>query len=82
MRKKLTLSSEVGYSGSKKYKLGYGGAYGVARRSLRFVGVWSQAVSFVLFWQDVYTFCIFSAICDAVISYITLHHVNVYFCQI
>jgi hypothetical protein len=37
-----------GESGSKKYKRGYGGAYDGVWWSLRLVGVWSQAVGFVL----------------------------------
>jgi hypothetical protein len=48
MRKKMKLSFDGGDSGSKKCKRGYGGAYGGVWRSLRLVGVWSQAVGFVL----------------------------------
>jgi hypothetical protein len=47
-RQKLKLSSDGGDSGSKKYKRGYGGAYGGDYRNLCLVGVWSQAVGFVL----------------------------------
>jgi hypothetical protein len=46
--KKFKLSSDGGDSGGKECKRGYGGAYGVVWRSLRLVGVWSQAVGFVL----------------------------------
>jgi hypothetical protein len=45
MRKKMKLSSDGGDCGSKKCKLGYGGAYGGVWRSL--AGVW-RAVGFVL----------------------------------
>jgi hypothetical protein len=48
MRKKLKLISDGGDSGIKKYKQGYGDAYGGIWRSLRLAGVWSQAVGFVL----------------------------------
>jgi hypothetical protein len=48
MWKKLKLISDNGNSGSKKFKSGYGGAYGGVWRSLRLTGVWSQAVGFVL----------------------------------
>jgi hypothetical protein len=48
MRKKLKLSFNGGDSGSKKCKRGCSGAYGGVWRSLRFAGVWSQAVGFVL----------------------------------
>jgi hypothetical protein len=47
MREKWKLSSDVGDSGSKKCKRGYGGAYGGVRRSLRLAGVWSQVVGFI-----------------------------------
>jgi hypothetical protein len=53
VRKKLKLSSDGGYRGSKKCKRGYGGACGGVWRSMRLAGVWSQAVGFVLcVWQD------------------------------
>jgi hypothetical protein len=39
---------EIGESGNKKCKRGYGGAYGWVRRSQRLAGVWSLAVGFVL----------------------------------
>jgi hypothetical protein len=42
--KKLKLRSDSG----KKCKRGYGGAYDGVWRSLLLVGVWSQAVGFVL----------------------------------
>jgi hypothetical protein len=48
MRKKLKLSSDGGDSGTKKYKRGYGGAYGGVWRSLRLAEDKSQAVGFVL----------------------------------
>jgi hypothetical protein len=44
MRKKLKLSSDGGDCGSKKNKRDYCGVW----RTLRLVGVWSQAVGFVL----------------------------------
>jgi hypothetical protein len=44
---KLKLSSDRGDSGSNKCKRCYGVAYGGVGRSLRLVGVWSQAVGFV-----------------------------------
>jgi hypothetical protein len=44
----MELNSDGGDCGSKKCKLGYGGAYGGVWRSLRLAGVWSQAVDFVL----------------------------------
>jgi hypothetical protein len=46
--KKLKLSSDGGDSGGNKCKRGYGGAYGEVWWSLRLLGVWSQAVGFVL----------------------------------
>jgi hypothetical protein len=45
--KKLKLISDGGDSGRKKCKRGCGDAYGGVWRSLRLVGVWSQAVGFV-----------------------------------
>jgi hypothetical protein len=48
MRKKFKLSSDGGDSGSKKCKRGYGRAYRGVWLTLRLVGVWSQAVGFVL----------------------------------
>jgi len=44
----LKLSSDGGYSGIEKCKLGYVSACGWVWRSLRLTGVWSQAVGFVL----------------------------------
>jgi hypothetical protein len=44
MRKKYKFSSDGGESGSKKYKIGYGGVW----QSQLFSGVWSQTVGFVL----------------------------------
>jgi hypothetical protein len=48
MREKLKLKSDGGDFGSKKCKRSYGGAYGGVWRILRLVGVWIQAVGFVL----------------------------------
>jgi hypothetical protein len=42
------LSSDDGNSGSEKCKRDYGGSYGQVWYSLCLVGVWSQAVGFVL----------------------------------
>jgi hypothetical protein len=45
--------SNVGDSGSKKYKRGCGGAYGGVWRSLRLAGVWSQqSVLCWCVWQE------------------------------
>jgi hypothetical protein len=44
----LKLSSDVGDSGNKKCKRGYGGTYGRVWWSLPLAGVWSQVVGFVL----------------------------------
>jgi hypothetical protein len=48
MRKKIKLNSDGGDTSSKKCKRGYGSACGGVWRSLRLVGVRSQAVGFVL----------------------------------
>jgi hypothetical protein len=48
MRKNLKLISADDGSANKKYKRGYGGAYGVAWWSLRLAGVFIQSVGFVL----------------------------------
>jgi hypothetical protein len=48
MQTKIKLSFDGGDCCSKKYKRGYGSAYGGVWRSLRLVGFWSQAVRFVL----------------------------------
>jgi hypothetical protein len=48
MRKKSKVSSDGGNSGSKKWKRGCDGVYGVVLQSLHLVGVWNQLVHFVL----------------------------------
>jgi hypothetical protein len=48
IRKKLKLSSDDGDSGGEKFKRGYDAAYVWVWRCLHLVGVWIQAVSFVL----------------------------------
>jgi hypothetical protein len=53
MREKLKLSSDGGDCGSKKCKLGCGGAYGGVWRSLCLAGVWNQAVGLCwCIWQE------------------------------
>jgi hypothetical protein len=48
MRKKLILASGRGDYGNKNAKGAYGVAYYGVWESLRFTGVWSQAVSILL----------------------------------
>jgi hypothetical protein len=65
MRKELKLISDWGDSGVKKCRRGNGGTCGGVWRRLHLVGVWSQAVNFLLMrlagiWlsrrEDVFTF--------------------------
>jgi hypothetical protein len=52
MRKKLKLSFDVGDSGNKKYKRGYGGTYEGVCRSLHLSGVMLLVLSWCV-WQNV-----------------------------
>jgi hypothetical protein len=48
MLRKLKMNSDVDDCGGKKFKHGYDGACGRVWHRLRLVGVWTQAVGFML----------------------------------
>jgi hypothetical protein len=63
--KKKRISPDGSVSGSKKRNRGYGGTYGGVQQSLHAVGIWSQAVGFVLVslagnWLQNFSFCFLS----------------------